>query len=762
MKRFVSAIGLVLLFLLFSGSLALATQTELEEIQAAIAQKGAQWIAGETCISQLTYEERLKRLGYFNEPAAISQSLENALPASLPTEIQLPASLDFRSPNSEACLNSTGCVSAIRNQETCNDCWAFADTAALESYVLINNLSISAGSLHLSEETLLSCAGAGDCNGGGNQGKAADFIQNTGLPSAACFPYANAVENCSNACQDWQNETFKITSWLWVTGSGFTNPTVDELKNALYSYGPLVTSMNLCADFTFYTSGVYSYTSGTCGGTHAIEIIGWDDTEQAFLCKNSWGTNWGEQGFFWIAYSQLSSPVYFANLTDAGNVTLAYSNQQQTGSLAVTISPSQVVSAAQCNIDGGAWQIVGATGATFSNLSVGSHTVNFSAITGWITPGSQTVTISAGQTATATGTYVQLPSITYFQINKGAASTINTVVTLNNMATLSPTFYMASEDPSFTGASWQSYSSAPQFTLSAGGGAKTVYFKVMNSAGPSLAVSASIVLIAKPVATSFEINGGAASTASSTVTITNSATGPPQNYMASQSPTFGGAAWKPYSVSSSFTLSGTNGIKTVYFKVKNTVGVSNAMSASIFLGQPPSLTSFKIDGGAASTTNRVVKLNNTATMLPSQLMASEDPDFSGVAWDAYSTAPNFTLSAGGGVKTVYLQVENPAGESSVVSDTITLIVKPTLTSFTINNGAASTSSRTVTLNNTATGNPTLYMASQSSTFSGATWKTYSASPSFALSAGDGPKIVYFKVKNLAGVSNMMSTAITLN
>jgi hypothetical protein len=142
-------------------------------------------------------------------------------------------------------------------------------------------------------------------------------------------------------------------------------------------------------------------------------------------------------------------------------------------------------------------------------------------------------------------------------------------------------------------------------------------------------------------------------------------------------------------------------------------------------------------------------------------MASEARDFAGTVWQAYSSAPKFALSAGSGTKTVYFKVSNGAGPSVAVSDTIQLIVKPTVTSFLIDNGAGTTASRTVTLNNTATGSPTYYMASQSSTFNGAAWKPYAAAPAFTLSLGNGTKTVYFKVKNAAGASTVVSATITL-
>jgi hypothetical protein len=77
----------------------------------------------------------------------------------------------------------------------------------------------------------------------------------------------------------------------------------------------------------------------------------------------------------------------------------------QTGSLTVTITPPEAVAAgAQWNVDGGAWQN---SGGTVSYLSTGNHTVNFSTITGWTTPASQTVKIEKNKPSKANGVYTQ-------------------------------------------------------------------------------------------------------------------------------------------------------------------------------------------------------------------------------------------------------------------------------------------------------------------------------------------------------------------
>lgn len=288
--------------LLVFSSFAAASQIDLNAIRNAIRQRGAQWRAGETSISRLPEAQRLKRLG-LKKPATVL-SKKQLLTASPPTGATLPSVLDYRN------YNGMDYVTPIRDQGNCGSCWAFATTAALESQVLMD----TSMSTDEAEQILISCSGAGSC-AGGYIDKASSFIESTGLPAETCFPYSDSNNHCSNAsCPDWQSDTYKISGWRYVTG---TSPTVDALKNALYTYGPLVTTMNVYSDFYYYTGGVYSYTKGSYQGGHAIELIGWDDDAQCFIVKNSWGTSWGESGFFEIAYSQLTNAVAFGDYTIA-------------------------------------------------------------------------------------------------------------------------------------------------------------------------------------------------------------------------------------------------------------------------------------------------------------------------------------------------------------------------------------------------------------------------------------------------------------
>ena len=113
-------------------------------------------------------------------------------------------------------------------------------------------------------------------------------------------------------------DTYKTTGFTWIanfwgnTGFGVpvTVPTVANLKSALYQNGPIVVSFEVFSDFYNYKSGIYSFTRGYDVGGHIVLLVGYDDSQQCFIVKNSWGPGWGEGGFFRIAYSQTGQYEY--------------------------------------------------------------------------------------------------------------------------------------------------------------------------------------------------------------------------------------------------------------------------------------------------------------------------------------------------------------------------------------------------------------------------------------------------------------------
>jgi len=357
--------GLCMILLL--GNYAKAND-ELDYIRQAIAAKGAKWHAEETPISKLSHEERRMKLGLIKSYVPGAAQASSEAPS---TAASLPATFDWRN------YNGGNYVTPVRNQGNCGSCWAFATTANLESVTLIKNNTPLVGQnadFNLSEQVLVSCGGAGSCSGG-SPGTASNYIKNSGLPPESCDTYTATNGTCPATCQQTY---YKINSWSYVTTS---SPTVDAIKNALVTYGPVNTTMEVYSDFFSYHSGIYQYTTGTYAGAHAVLIVGYNDSEQSFSVKNSWGASWGESGFFRIAYSELTSVTQF------GDYTIAYQNGSTPPPPSCTYSVTQPISTFGYTGGSGNSSVSAGTGCAWTASSSA----------GWIT-------ITAGKSGTGNGT----------------------------------------------------------------------------------------------------------------------------------------------------------------------------------------------------------------------------------------------------------------------------------------------------------------------------------------------------------------------
>jgi hypothetical protein len=177
-----------------------------------------------------------------------------------------------------------------------------------------------------------------------------------------------------------------------------------------------------------------------------------------------------------------------------------------------------------------------------------------------------------------------------------------------------------------------------------------------------------------PIATFFQIEDGNEYTDHRTVVLNIQGTDNPTHYMVSESADFSADndKWKKYvsTATIKYKLSSGFGAKTLYAKLKNKVGESESVPATITYLTRPKVKALRVNNGGRTTTNHTVTLNNVATGNPDQYMVSEYSDFHDASWQAYSPAPTFTLSAGTGKKRVYFKVQNPVGISAVIKDSI--------------------------------------------------------------------------------------------
>jgi C1A family cysteine protease len=196
-----------------------------------------------------------------------------------------------------------GACTPIRDQAGCGSCWAFAAIGAMESALRIHE----GVSLDLSEQSLVSCRSSG-CDGG-SFSHALSRLQCDG-PDDPCgdrgavpesyFPYQAADVTC--ACP--YPHPYCIRSWSYV-GNGIQAPSVLHIKTAIQLYGPVVASAYVTGPFQAYSGGVFNAGHSTTSFNHALVLVGWDDTQGedgVWIARNSWGTDWGEDGYMRIEY----------------------------------------------------------------------------------------------------------------------------------------------------------------------------------------------------------------------------------------------------------------------------------------------------------------------------------------------------------------------------------------------------------------------------------------------------------------------------
>lgn len=242
-----------------------------------------------------------------------------------------PKPIPKSSPNefNWADYNGNDWTTPARNQKNCGSCWAFAALGALESVIKIEE-DCPDFYPDLSEQYLMSCLPeSGSCRGGSSH-EAFRLIKDTGALGnynngvifEDCLPYeADDDIPCSAKCEEWENQLVPLLDYSSWRADGSESDR-EAIKTQIMDEGPVVAHVKATDNFQIWGAlnhdpeAYYRNYLGVVGINHVIIIIGWKDSSTIpkggyWICKNSWGTNWGYDGFFNLVYGSLNIEKYW-------------------------------------------------------------------------------------------------------------------------------------------------------------------------------------------------------------------------------------------------------------------------------------------------------------------------------------------------------------------------------------------------------------------------------------------------------------------
>ncbi len=281
----------------------------------------------------------------YNDNEVIENDLNSEYPTMTPIPIELFTDntytdikmIDTPDEFSWKDHNGKDWTTPARTQGNCGSCWLFGAIGALESVIKIKEGCADLNP-DLSEQFVLSCIPeAGSCHGGDPYKCAFYYINDTsasggnlnGLILEKCMTYRSNygfIPQCSEKDEDWKEFLIPISDF-WQSGYwNINNPDlIDNIKSLIYEKGPVYSVYWVTNNFKTWgrthhkPSDYYKDLDENCPGyvNHGITIVGWKDDSSIgnggyWIVKNSWGTEWGYDGFFNLEYDCLNMGAFVA------------------------------------------------------------------------------------------------------------------------------------------------------------------------------------------------------------------------------------------------------------------------------------------------------------------------------------------------------------------------------------------------------------------------------------------------------------------
>ena len=208
-------------------------------------------------------------------------------------------------------------VSPVKAQQSCGSCWTFSTTGTFESHYAIATGKKGSEVVLFSEKQLLDCADKYDNHGcsGGLPSHAFQYIYDNGYMLGEDYPYQPVAETCKYDKSKIKAATF---------GSyNITAYDEHEMAAVIAKIGPVALSYKVVTGFRDYKSGVYTNTDcgkGPMDVNHAVQAVGYgtENGVAMWIVKNSWGADWGDQGYFKIRRNTNECALAVCNSYPAG------------------------------------------------------------------------------------------------------------------------------------------------------------------------------------------------------------------------------------------------------------------------------------------------------------------------------------------------------------------------------------------------------------------------------------------------------------
>jgi len=255
------------------------------------------WRAGVNKLTVRPKEETHALLGVSLEAFYSHKKTVDSLPPPQKSDLLIPESFDVR----DKWPQCKKVVEDIRNQGKCGSCWAFGAAETMSDRECIHNNIIR----YYSTQDILACSNntmsmCGGCTGG-LPWCAFKYWNAYGVVSEECSPYnltGPKTPECIRECRRTYTHIWDQDKMFGATSEMFVGE--EQMQEELMKNGSIEGMMVIFEDLYAYKSGIYRHVSGGVAGAHCIKIIGWgvEDGVKYWTIANSWGSDWGEHGFF--------------------------------------------------------------------------------------------------------------------------------------------------------------------------------------------------------------------------------------------------------------------------------------------------------------------------------------------------------------------------------------------------------------------------------------------------------------------------------